>query len=262
MFRTARMRKLSVITLDTFAHPTVSALHDAGIVQISDISESIQQDPELAELLKPSKASPHTGKISSLLMKTTGISELLGDAISEGMSMKDKLMSFVSPEIPVPKEVGEVDTESLIAYAESTLNQVESETQGIEEKLAALDSEESMLESNKSLAEKLSNVDMDLALLSDSEHTSTIVGRISAESVAEFESESGKITDELFYDLVPDDDKEFKIVIIVVANEYRDEVYNLLRKCDFEKFETDGLEGRPNEIVSSAESRLDRKSVV
>lgn len=84
MFRTARMRKLNVITLDKYASPTVSALHDEGIVQINDISERIQQDPKLAELLKPSKVTPHTGKLSSLLMKTSGISDLLGDALSGG----------------------------------------------------------------------------------------------------------------------------------------------------------------------------------
>ena len=256
MFRTARMRKLNIITLDKFANPTVTALHDAGIVQISDISESIQQDPELAELLTPSKASPYTGKVSSLLMKTTGISELLGDALSEGRGLKDTLMGFISPEIPVPKEVGDVDTEALIAYAESTLDQVEGETKGIEEKLAALDSEEAVLESNKALANKLKNLDMDLGLLSDSQHTSTIVGRIDAASAAEFGSKSSEITDEIFYEFVADEDKDYKIIITVVANEFKDEIHNLLRKGDFEKFETAGLEGKPDEIISSAESRL------
>ena len=135
MFRTARMRKLNVITLDKYAGPTVSALHDEGVVQINDISERIQQDPKLAELLKPSKVTPHTGKLSSLLMKTSGISDLLGDALSEGRGMKELIMSFISPDLPVPKEVEDVDTESLIAYAESTLSQVEGETKGIENKL-------------------------------------------------------------------------------------------------------------------------------
>ena len=256
MFRTARMRKLNIITLDKFANPTVTALHDEGIVQISDISESIQQDPELAELLTPSKASPYTGKVSSLLMKTSGISYLLGDALSEGRGMKDMIMSFISPDLPVPKEVEDVDTESLIAYAESTLSQVEGETKGIEEKLAALDSEEAVLESNKALANKLKNLDMDLGLLSDSQHTSTIVGRIDAVSAAEFGSKSSEITDEIFYEFVADEDKDYKIIITVVANEFKDEIHNLLRKGDFEKFETAGLEGKPDEIISSAESRL------
>ena len=256
MFRTARMRKLNVITLDKYASPTVSALHDEGIVQINDISERIQQDPKLAELLKPSKVTPHTGKLSSLLMKTSGISDLLGDALSEDRSMKELIMSFISPDLPVPKEVEDVDTESLIAYAESTLSQVEGETKGIENKLAALDSEESKLESNKDLAEKLKPLDMDLGLLSDSKYTSTIVGRITAESAQKFKDEYSKITDDLFYELVPDEEKESFIMVVVVANEYKDDIYTLLRKNEFEKFETEGLEGRPDSLISSSESRL------
>ena len=256
MFRTARMRKLNVITLDKYAGPTVSALHDEGIVQINDISERIQQDPKLAELLKPSKVTPHTGKLSSLLMKTSGISDLLGDALSEDRSMKELIMSFISPDLPVPKEVEDVDTESLIAYAESTLSQVEGETKGIENKLAALDSEESKLESNKALAEKLKPLDMDLGLLSDSKYTSTIVGRITAESAQKFKDEYSKITDDLFYELVPDEEKEYFIMVVVVANEFKDDIYTLLRKNEFEKFETEGLEGRPDSLISSSESRL------
>lgn len=256
MFRTARMRKLNVITLDKYASLTVAALHDEGVVQINDISERIQQDPKLAELLKPSKVTPRTGKISSLLMKTSALSDLLGDSLSEGRSMKELIMSFISPDLLVPKEVEDVGTESLIAYAESTLDQVEGETKGIEDKLAALDSEESMLESNKELAKKLKYLDMDLGLLTDSKYTSTIVGRITAESAQKFKDEYSKITDKLFYELVPDEEKEYNIMVVVVANKYKDNVYTLLRKNEFEKFETESLEGRPDSLISSSESRL------
>ena len=78
MFKTARMRKIKIITLEKYISQTVDALHTRGILQISDISDCIQQDPELAEMVTPSKAAPQTGKLSSLLMKTSGISELLG----------------------------------------------------------------------------------------------------------------------------------------------------------------------------------------
>ena len=83
MFKTARMRKIRIVTLEKYVAPTVDALHESGLIQISDISDSIQQDPELAELVAPAKASPYTGKLSSLLMKTNGISELLGNSLSE-----------------------------------------------------------------------------------------------------------------------------------------------------------------------------------
>ncbi|MBQ6345222.1 MAG: V-type ATP synthase subunit I [Methanobrevibacter sp.] len=256
MFKTARMRKIRIVTLEKYVAPTVDALHESGLIQVSDISESIQQDPELAELVAPAKATPYTGKLSSLLMKTNGISELLGDSLSEGHGLKDTLMSFISPDLPVQKEVEALDTEAFIEKAEDTLAQVESKTSVIEGKLSALDAETSELQSNKSLANRLSNFDMDLALLKDSKYTSTTVGRINAESASEIKNELSKLTDELEVFTVPMDDKEGEIITVVTLKEFSDDVYSTLRKYDFEKIDIGDVEGTPQHIISSADSRL------
>ena len=256
MFKTARMRKIRIVTLEKYVAPTVDALHEQGLVQISDISDSIQQDPELAELVTPSKASPYTGKLSSLLMKTNGISELLGNSLSEGHGLKDTLMSFISPDLPVQKEVEKLDTPAFIEKAEDTLAQVESKTSVIEGKLSALDAETSELQSNKSLAKRLSNFDMDLALLKDSKYTSTTVGRINAESTSEIKNELSKLTDELEVFTVPMDDDDGEIITVVTLKEFSDDVYSTLRKFDFEKIEVGDVEGTPQHIISSADSRL------
>ena len=256
MFKTARMRKIRIVTLEKYVAPTVDALHESGLIQVSDISESIQQDPELAELVAPAKATPYTGKLSSLLMKTNGISELLGDSLSEGHGLKDTLMSFISPDMPVQKEVEALDTEAFIEKAEDTLAQVESKTSVIEGKLAALDAETSELKSNKSLANRLSNFDMDLALLKDSKYTSTTVGRINAESASEIKNELSNLTDELEIFTVPMDDKEGEIITVVTLKEFSDDVYSTLRKFDFEKIEIGDVEGTPQHIISKADSRL------
>jgi V/A-type H+-transporting ATPase subunit I len=256
MFKTARMRKIRIVTLEKYVAPTVDALHESGLIQVSDISESIQQDPELAELVTPAKATPYTGKLSSLLMKTNGISELLGDSLSEGHGLKDTLMSFISPDVPVQKEVEALDTEAFIEKAEDTLAQVESKTSVIEGKLAALDAETSELQSNKSLANRLSNFDMDLALLKDSKYTSTTVGRINAESASEIKNELSNLTDELEVFTVPMDDKEGEIITVVTLKEFSDDVYSTLRKFDFEKIEVGDVEGTPQHIISKADSRL------
>jgi len=250
------MRKIRIVTLDKYVAPTVDALHESGLVQVSDISESIQQDPELAELVTPSKATPYTGKLSSLLMKTNGISELLGNSLSEGHGLKDTLMSFISPDMPVQKEVEKLDTEAFIAKAEDTLAEVESKTSVIEGKLTALDAETSELQSNKSLAKRLSNFDMDLALLKDSKYTSTTVGRINAESSSEIKKELSNLTDELEVFSVPMDDDDGEIITVVTLKEYSDDVYSTLRKFDFEKIEVGDVEGTPQHIISNADSRL------
>lgn len=256
MFKTARMRKIRIVTLDKYVAPTVDALHESGLIQVSDISESIQQDPELAELVIPSKATPYTGKLSSLLMKTNGISELLGNSLSEGHGLKDTLMSFISPDLPVPKEVEKLDTPAFIEKAEDILAQVESKTSVIEGKLAALDTETSELMSNKSLAKRLSNFDMDLALLKDSKYTSTTVGRINAESTSEIKNKLSNLTDEFDVFTVPMDDDDGVIIVIVTLKEFSDDVYSTLRKFDFEKIEIGDVEGTPQQIISKADSRL------
>ncbi|MBQ2831640.1 V-type ATP synthase subunit I [Methanobrevibacter sp.] len=256
MFKTARMRKIRIVTLDKYVAPTVDALHESGLIQVSDISDSVQQDPELAELVTPAKATPYTGKLSSLLMKTNGISELLGNSLSEGHGLKDLAMSFISPDLPVQKEVEALDTEAFIEKAEDTLAQVEGKTSVIEGKLAALDAETSELKSNKSLANRLSNFDMDLALLKDSKYTSTTVGRINAESTSEIKNELSNLTDELEVFTVPMDDKDGEIITVVTLKEFSDDVYSTLRKFDFEKIEVGDVEGTPQHIISKADSRL------
>ena len=68
MFKPARMKKLKILTLDAYSNSVVSDLQEAEIVQIQDISERIQQDAEWKQILKPSKATAYTGKVSSLQM--------------------------------------------------------------------------------------------------------------------------------------------------------------------------------------------------
>lgn len=256
MFQTARMRKIRIVTLDKYLTQVVDAIHEQGLVQISDVSESIQQDPELAELLTPAKASSHAGKLSSLLMKTNGISELLGNSISEGHGFKDVLMSFISPDMPIQKEVEDLDTEAFIAKAEEVLAQVESKTSVIEGKLSTLDAETSELKSNKSLATKLSKIDIDLALLKDSKYTSITVGRINVESASEIKTKLSNLTDELEIFTVPSDVESSLIITVVTLKEFNDDVYSTLRKFEFEKLEVGDIGGTPQEIISSADNRL------
>jgi len=189
-------------------------------------------------------------------MKTNGISELLGNSLSEGHGLKDTLMSFISPDLPVQKEVDRLDTEAFIEKAEDTLSQVEAKTNVIEGKLAALDAETSELKSNKSLAKRLYNFDMDLADLKDSKYTSTTVGRINAESASEIKNELSNLTDELDIFTVPMDDKEGEIIVVVTLNEFSDDVYSILRKFDFERIEVGDVEGYPQQIISNADARL------
>jgi len=260
MFQTARMRKLKILSLEQYSNSIVQSLHEEGVVQINDISERIQHDPEWTDILEPSKITPLTGRLSSLLMKTSGISELLGDALTGEVSIMDMVKSLISPVIPEKKEVENLSAEDLIVKAEDLLDKVESKTKVIENQKNVLNSRRSVLESNMNVANKMLNLDIDLATLNDTKYTSTIVCGIDVESANKFKEESVAITDKLLILEEPnhtkDKDEFDEIIIIVTLNEFKDKIYGLLRKFDFEKFEIKDLSGKPSEIITSSESEL------
>ncbi|MCG2828914.1 V-type ATP synthase subunit I [Methanothermobacter sp. K4] len=257
MFLPARMRKLKIITLDQYSDSVVRSLHEEGITQIDDISERIQQDAEWRQILKPSRATPYTGRVSSLLMKTSGILDFLGSVAAQEKGLKDTLKEFINPPVFDKREVEELDTESLLERAEELLGTVESETRVMEEKLNELDSEKASLESSLTVAEKLKEFDIDFADLHDSEYITGIAGRIPTENLDEIREKLSEITDELILFDTEGESKAERILIIITLRKHGDSVASLLRRMEFERFEISELSGRPSEVISSSETRIE-----
>ncbi len=256
MFLPARMRKLKIITLDRYSDSVVRSLHEEGITQIDDISERIQQDAEWAQILKPSRATPYTGRISSLLMKTSGILDFLGSVAAEEKGLRDTIREFINPPVFEKREVEELDTEALIERAEDILGKVESRTRVMEEKLNELDSEKANVESGLSVAEKLTAFDIDFGDLHDSKYITAIAGRMPLEQFTDLEEKLSEITDEFLIFDAEADTKSERTVIIITLRKHGDRVAALLRRMEFERFEISELRGRPSEIISNSRNRL------
>lgn len=251
------MKKLRIITLDKYANSAVGSLHEAGLVQIEDISERIQQDAEWRQILKPSSASPFTGKISSLLMKTSGTVDFLKSMARKEKGILPLVKGFINPPPLEKVEVEALDAQKLIKKAEKILEEVESETKPNEEKLNQLDSRKTELENALKVAGNLINFNVDLGLLEDSDHVSFIAGKLSTESYDELKGILKDLTDEI---IVFDQDSElkgFKTLIIITVKKYSDEVLSELRKLEFERFEFSGLSGKPDETIQKSESELE-----
>lgn len=254
MFKPARMKKLKILTLDAYSNSVVSSLHEEEIVQIHDISERIQQDAEWRQILKPSKATAYTGKISSLQMKTTGIVDFLKSAERKDGSILKSVMGLINPKVPEKREIELLDTEALIEHAESILEKVEGNTGTIEEKITAIDTEKNELNNALNIANKLKNFDIDLSDLEDTDYVSAIAGKMPVESFEEFKKEVDTITDKIaILDQTEDTDK---ILIILTLKKYGSDVAALLRKLEFELYDTSGLSGKPDAIIRNAESRI------
>ncbi len=257
MFKPARMKKLRIITLDKYADSAVNSLHEAGLVQIEDISERIQQDAEWRQILKPSSASPFTGKISSLLMKTSGTVDFLQSMARKEKGILPLVKGFINPP-PIEKvEVEALAVQDLIKKAEDALSEVESETKPKEEKLSQLESSKTKLENALDVSRNLIDFDLDLSLLEGSDYVSFISGKLSTESYDKFMIDLKDFTDEVVVFEKDSEQKGFKNLIIATLKEHTDEVLGFLRKLEFERYEFSGLEGKPSELITRSESQIE-----
>jgi len=257
MFKPARMKKLKILTLDKYADPLVNSLHESSIVQIYDISERIQEDAEWKQILKPSHATPFLGKISSLLMKTTGLADFLETVAKKDSGILTLAKGFVNPPRIEKKHVEDLSVNELLDNAEDILEQVEAKTKPLDEKLSELDSERAKLTNAINVAKNLTNFDFDLGNLEGSTYISVISGKIALNSYDQFKSGMKDLPDEI---LVVDEDsidKESKIVVVVTLKKNGDQVSSLLRKLEFERFELSGISGKPEEIIKNSESRIE-----
>jgi len=254
MFKPARMKKLKILTLDAYSNSVVSSLHEEEIVQIHDISERIQQDAEWRQIMKPSKATAYTGKISSLQMKTAGIIDFLKSAERKEGSMLKSILSMINPKVPEKKDVEHLDAPDLIEHAETILQEVEGKTKTIEEKLTQLDNEKNELVNAISVANKLKSFDIDFSDLKDSHYVSTIAGKMPAQSFEEFKKEVDAVTDKIV--ISEYSENNFKTIIVVTLKEFSSEISSILRKFEFELYDISGISGKPDAIIRNSESRI------
>ena len=256
MFKPAKMKKLKVITLDKYADTAVNSLHEAGLVQIHDISERIQQDAEWKQILKPSHATPFLGKISSLLMKTTGTADFLDSVRRKDEGILTMAKGFINPPPVEKKEVEDLEVEELLEKAEGILKEVEAKTKPREEKLSELETERLRLTNAIKVSENLIKFDVDLADLVEPKYVSVIAGKIALESYEQFKEGMKNLPDEIVIMDNDGTDKESKILVVITLKKYGDEVSSLMRKMEFERFELSGLSGKPEEIIRKSESDL------
>lgn len=254
MFKPARMKKLKVLTLDAYSNSVISSLHEEEIVQIHDISERIQQDAEWRQIMKPSKATAYTGKISSLQMKTTGLIDFLKSAERKEGGILKSVLSLINPKVPEKREIEHLDSPDLIEHAESVLRDVEGQTGSIEEKLNALDLEKNEINNALNVANKLKNFDIDFSDLKDSNYVSTIAGKMPNAQFEEFKKEVEAITDKIV--ILEQTEEDIKTIIILTLKEFNIDVTSLLRKHEFESYDISGLSGKPDTISKNSESRI------
>jgi V/A-type H+-transporting ATPase subunit I len=258
MFRTARMQKLSIVTLNKYTKPTIDVLHEKGYIQIENLSDAIQEKEEYTDL-DVSKQDPVASRISSLSMKSNSILDTLKSA-EQSKSMVDVIKGFISPKKIHPKDVENLKSDELADKAEEIINKVDNVLSPIESRMNEIGSEKSKYNDSLNVATQLQSFDIDFAYLQDTKHTKVICGKLPAENLSEAKKGIEEITDEVEIiegSSIAGDDVSYIPLVIVCSNEFEEDISGVLRRLELEKLDVTGLSGKSNEIMEASQSKLD-----
>jgi V/A-type H+/Na+-transporting ATPase subunit I len=256
MFRPAKMNKLSIITLDEYSDNLISTLHEAGLVQIQDISEYIQEDIEWRQILKPAGLKSQTTDIISFLNRITSIVEFWKGVKKKKVSPVQLLKGFINPQIHEKIVIKELNQKEILEKAKVFLDEVEPGSKSIQNRLEEIESQNLKLETDLISAKNLVFLDFDVKDLRDSDHTFTITGKLGLEIYNNFMEELNEITDELIIFDCDSDEENKKTIIIISLNKYRENFIKLLRKFEFERFDISRLSGKPKNVMESIKIQI------
>ena len=258
MFRTAKMQKISIVTLNKYTKPVIDILHDKGVIQIEDLSESIQENEEYKGL-DVSRQDPLASRIASLSMKCGSTIDTLKSA-EQSKSMVEVVKGFISPKKIDSKEVESLTTEELADKADEIINKVDDVLSPIESRMNEIGTEETKYKDSLNVANQLKSFDIDFAYLQETKYTNVVSGRIPSENLSEAKKGIEELTDrvEIFQgDSTDEGDTTYIPLMIVSASEFEDDISGVLRRLEFEKLDVTGLSGKPNEIVEASKTKLD-----
>jgi V/A-type H+-transporting ATPase subunit I len=249
------MKKLKAVILDEKIDNVVRSLHEAGIVELCDLSEKLE-NLEWKALLSPSSSADYVRNVTSLMIKAGRILDMFSSVSQKETSIKD----ILNPKPIEKKKVSFNTYEEVIEYAEKVLNEISKEVDGPAERLSELDNKKSKLLQLKDQISYLKGLEFDLKYLGSGEYVFVGAGSVPKEKLGELKAELDEITDgyiEVFTGSEFEKDKKIRVpIVFVTLKEKLENVLSEIRKFEFERYDISDVEGTPSEALSKIESEL------
>ncbi|XRO76090.1 V-type ATP synthase subunit I [Methanocaldococcus sp. 28A] len=249
------MKKLKAVILDEKIDNVVRSLHEAGIVELCDLSEKLE-DVEWKTLLSQSSSADYVRNVTSLMIKAGRLLDMFSSVSQKETSIKD----ILNPKPIEKKKVSFNSYKEVIEYAEKVLSDISKDVDGPAEKLSELDNKKSKLLQLKEQISYLKGLEFDLKYLGSGEYVFIGAGSVPKEKVAELKAELDKVADgyiEVFTGNEFEKDKKIRVpIVFITLKEKLENVLSEIRKFEFERYDISGVEGTPSEALSKIESEL------
>ena len=241
MFYPDRMSSVDIIVENSRLDALLSDLHRHGIMEISDVQNT---GKKYLSLVRKSSSPSELREISSMLLRAE---EMLADFELAEESRVERIKDMIFPKVPEKIPVTRKGLEGVKREGEEIFTAVEEKAEGIAGKIEALIEKTGRKRAQLENVQKMLGMNIDLSLLGRGGYVVARAGEVG--SIETLEKEVSKLStayadSKLFFKK-----KEIERYAVIAMCYIRDEdaLNSALRKAGFQDFDTEGLNGRPED---------------
>ena len=228
MFKTARMQKFRTIFLQQARDDVVAGLHEAGVVQLKEISELEVARKAIGEEIY---------EISSLFAKFREMREFLG------------------PPLGKPVKTEELPYEQTLKRAKKFLDKFEPKLNALKAKKEGLDQRKQELLAQMELLRSFQEIKFSLSYLRSTDEIHVVVGQIDEERVLEFSDAAREALERKVFVAVLGKGKR-RILIVACRTGDQQKLSPVLYRHEVELLEIPPIPKSPQKALRTLEKRL------
>ncbi|MDI6888641.1 MAG: V-type ATP synthase subunit I [Methanocellales archaeon] len=246
MFFPAEMKNVTIVTHDDYRERVISALHEAGVMEITNVQDS---KGEVSATLEPGESHPLTGKCAEYELR---VSRVL-DALKGFQESKESLLKqFLFPEPVAKTSVEERAPNQLFDEVESVLEKA-GRAISIQDELASIDEKIGTLQAQRVPLKLLEPFDFDLRHLGESKYLYIVAGTVRVGDYELFVQTLFTIEDIL---LLKRRIGELYTVVIAVPASAREELDDILRGRIFSAIKVEHPEGKASQLLGQIDDEI------
>ncbi len=229
------MEKIQVIAFEDYKYPLVENLHEAGVVQIEDLSDKLEK-PEWDSYREKSKVGEKASEITSSLLKINRTLDTLRKASGKDQTKIEKLKSFINPEITEKTVQKENEIEEILKGSKQLLSEVKEKLDPLEENLSNLDSKKTDISAFREEVVDYLNLDIPLKYIGKGNYTTVKVGKTTEEKLKNLKKELNDLTELYILEDYKIEEKTY-VFSLIYHNEKEEEITTIFRENVKERFD-------------------------
>ena len=250
MFYPERMKQVKIIIHDDYVNKLIAELHETGLVEITESSQSQEDEKNRENLEKCRKSIQKTEKILEIFKK---VEVLIKEAEDEEKSTIQQTLGMVkeilNPELIEKKQRNKLELEDILKESQEIFSDIEDKVIEANSNLVKINEENALLDQQKEKVGKIKH-DIDISYLGESDYL--IIKAGTTENLFELEKSVEKHPIKIFSKEI---EKNYYSIVIIAHKEQREIIEQISRANIFNELEVLGFSGIPSEIIEEIEEK-------